>query len=91
MDKNGTVTYSEIKEIDLSSNNEISIYPNPTKDYITIFGSNIKEVIISDISGRVLIKSTERKIDISGLVSGTYIAEIETLSGNHVTQKLIRL
>ena len=90
VDKNGSKTYSDVKEVSII-NYQLSSAPNPAKDYITVVGSNIKEVIISDISGRVLIKSTERKIDISGLVSGTYIAEIETLSGNHVTQKLIRL
>ncbi len=56
-----------------------------------ISGRDFKQVIISDISGRALLKSTEKKIDISSLVSGTYIAEIENLNGNHVTQKLIKL
>ena len=91
VDKNGSVSYSEIKEIELSSNKEISIYPNPSKDYISIIGSNIKQVIISDVSGRILLKSTEKKIDVRSLVSGTYIVQIETKSGNHVTEKLIKL
>ena len=72
-------------------NGQLTIYPNPSKDYITIYGSNIKQVIIGDISGRVLIKTTDKKIDISSLVSGTYIVQIETLNGNRVTEKLVKL
>ena len=90
VDKNGSITYSEIKELSII-NYPLSIAPNPAKDYITIYGGNIKQVMISDISGKVLLKSNEKKIDISALVSGTYIVEIETLNGNHITQKLVKL
>ena len=72
-------------------NYQLSIAPNPAKDNITVIGSNIKQVIISDVSGRILLKSTEKKIDVRSLVSGTYIVQIETKSGNHVTEKLIKL
>ena len=90
VDKNGSKTYSDVKELSII-NYQLSIAPNPSKDYISIIGSNIKQIIISDISGRVLLKSIERKIDVSGLVSGTYIVQIETLNGIHVTQKLVKL
>ena len=90
MDKNGSKTYSDVKELSII-NYQLSIAPNPAKDYITVVGSNIKQVIISDISGRVLLKSTEKKIDIRSLVSGVYYVVIETLNGNHVTKKLIKL
>ena len=91
VDNDGRKTYSEVKETNLFSNKEISIYPNPSKDFVNVVGSNIKQVIISDISGRVLLKSTEKKIDIRSLVSGVYYVVIETLNGNHVTKKLIKL
>ena len=90
VDNNGSITYSDVKELSII-NYQLSIAPNPSKDYISIIGSNIKQIIISDISGRVLLKSIERKIDVSGLVSGTYIVQIETLNGIHVTQKLVKL
>jgi len=90
VDKNGSKTYSEVKELSII-NYQLSIAPNPAKDYITVIGSNIKQVIISDVSGRILLKSTEKKIDVRSLVSGTYIVQIETKSGNHVTEKLIKL
>ena len=90
VDKNGALSYSEVKELTID-NGGLIISPNPAKDYISIIGGSFKEVRISDVSGRVLIKSTERKIDIRSLVSGTYVVQLETLNGNYVTQKLIKL
>ena len=90
VDKNGAVSYSDIKELSII-NSPLSITPNPAKDFVIVSGWDFKQVIISDISGRVLLKLTEKKIDISGLVSGTYMVQIETLNGNYVTEKLIKL
>ena len=90
IDKNGYVSYSEIKQINLPGNNEISIYPNPGKDYVTVSG-NIKQVVVRDISGRVLVQSKEKRIDIRGLMNGTYFITIETTNGNKTVQKLIKL
>jgi len=39
----------------------------------------------------VLLTSTEKKINISGLVSGTYIVQIETINGKIELNKLIKL
>ena len=90
MDKNGSVSYSHIKELRIN-NYELRISPNPAKDFVIVSGWDFKQVIISDISGRVQLKSTANKIDISSLVSGTYMVQIETLNGNHVTEKLVKL
>jgi len=90
VDKNGALSYSEVNELRIN-NYELRISPNPAKDFVYVSGRDIKQIIISDISGRVLLKSTAKKLDISSLVSGTYMVQIETLNGNHVTQKLIKL
>ena len=90
VDKNGSLTYSEVKELSII-NYQLSIFPNPIKNFVYVSGWDFKQVVISDISGRVLLKSTEKKIDISSLVSSTYMVQIETLNGNHVTEKLVKL
>ena len=90
VDKNGSKTYSEVKEWTID-NGRLTISPNPAKDYFTISGGNIREVFVSDLSGRILLKSTEKKIDISGLLNGVYLVRIETLDGKNVVEKLVKL
>ena len=90
VDKNGALSYSEIKQL-IIDNGQLIISPNPGKDFISISGGSIKEVRISDASGRVLLTSKDKKIDIRSLVSGVYYIAIETINGNHVVQKFIKL
>ena len=90
VDKNGALSYSEIKQL-IIDNGQLIISPNPAKDFITISGGIVKEVRISDVSGRVLLTSKDKKIDIRSLVSGVYYIAIETINGNHVVQKFIKL
>ena len=90
VDKNGALSYSEIKQL-IIDNGQLIMSPNPAKDYITISGINIKDVRICDASGRVLLTSKDKKIDIRSLVSGVYYIAIETINGNHVIQKFIKL
>ena len=90
VDKNGALSYSDIKELSII-NSSLSITPNPAKDYITINGGNIKEVRISDVSGRVLLVGNTKKVDVRGLVSGVYYVAIETLNGNHAIYKFVKL
>lgn len=59
--------------------NQPSIYPNPATDFI--FVKNIKDVksyIISDLSGRIIMKDSLSKddINIQALTSGNYILQI---------------
>ena len=90
VDKNGALSYSEIRQL-IIENGKLIISPNPGKDFISISGGSIKEVRISDASGRVLLTSKDKKIDIRSLVSGVYYIAIETINGNHVIQKFIKL
>lgn len=70
-------------------NNNISIYPNPSSDYISIDNSeneNINEVLIYDINGKLLIKTNSQyQIDIRHLSKGIYILKTKI----H-TQKFIK-
>ena len=61
----------------ISGTNDISVYPNPTMEKITIngFSSNIQAQVIN-INGRVVMKSTSPKINISSLSKGMYILNV---------------
>ena len=92
VDKNNSKTYSEIRSVLLQTqDSRITITPNPAKDFITINGGNLKEVRITDASGRMLVLSKEKRVDIRNLSFGTYYLTIKTLNGQQVVQKLVKL
>ena len=90
VDKNGGLSYSEIKQL-IIDNGQLIISPNPAKDFISISGGNIKEVRISDVSGRVILIGEGNKVDIRGLVSGSYYMTIEEIDGGRVVRKFVKI
>lgn len=70
---------------------ELSIYPNPTRDYIHIKTKNTKveSSMIFDASGKKVLESKESVINVKHLPSGNYLLIIKTEKGNH-TMKWIK-
>ena len=73
---------------------KIEIYPNPAIDIVNFSSkSEIKDITIYDVSGKVIINSkksgTNLQIDVSGLPKGIYLANVKTDKGNR-SQKLIK-
>jgi hypothetical protein len=66
---------------------EISTFPNPTKDRVTISSKNasIKTIVLFDILGNQALElqpnSREISINISNFASGLYIAKVSTETG----------
>ena len=75
----------------LQQKSEISVYPNPTSDLLTIKSTDkIKKVSVYDVSGKkVRVELIDDKIDVRHLQSGTYLLEIQTSSGKQ-TKKFIK-
>jgi hypothetical protein len=67
----------------------ISVFPNPTHDYITIDGAgdNVKSKMFS-INGHLIISSTVNTIDASNLKAGMYLLTVEQIDGTMKTFKL---
>ena len=92
VDNNGLKTYSEIRSVFLTTeDSRFTISPNPSKDFVVISGGNIKQIKVNDLSGRTLLLSKEKKINISGLINGVYFISIETMDGNRVVEKLLKM
>lgn len=69
---------------------KISIFPNPSSDFINIKSSEeIRSIKIYDIKGSLIRTDNTPKIDISALPKGNYIISIETKSGVE-TRKFIK-
>lgn len=77
---------------------EITIYPNPTTNQITVDlvgGLLISNYKIIDIEGRILLKSvgdltSSQTIDVHSLPVGTYQIELTTATGETVQDKFVK-
>ncbi len=71
----------------------IDIFPNPSHDYISI-DRELKAYKIYDMNGKMITMkaiSDNREIDVSSLISGTYIIEAVGLDGDIYLAKFIKL
>ena len=72
--------------------NNISIYPNPSKSIVYIKtpeGVNVNTQIV-DIKGKIVVESKEHQLSIDLLPAGVYSVLISTKSGR-VAKRLIKL
>lgn len=82
-DIDGDFEFSEILLIIYKDNvDEIAIYPNPTKDFLTVdLGNNIATIQVLDLTGRLVTsimndKNIVQTIDFSNFENGIYILQI---------------
>lgn len=88
---------SEISEVQLSTNeinngdnNNISIYPNPAKDYLNINADDIAFAQILSVDGKLIpTKLENKKINIISLPKGVYILQVKT-KGKTFNKKFIK-
>ncbi|MCJ8152578.1 T9SS type A sorting domain-containing protein [Chryseobacterium sp. SSA4.19] len=70
---------------------DISIYPNPTSDYIMIKGEKkVNRVAVFSVDGRKLSETNDSKIDLTSYPPGAYLLDILLEGGSHFTHKVIR-
>lgn len=70
---------------------EITVYPNPTKNQlrITNYELEIKNIMLFDIFGRQIFETNETAFDISHFPAGFYVMKIETEKGV-IIKKIIK-
>ena len=68
------------KKIDVS---QVNLFPNPTKDILYIETDLfIKNIQLYDFSGRMLLQTEKKSIDLHALSQGNYLLTIETTDGS---------
>ena len=88
--------YSFFLDVNEFSKKYIKFYPNPAINSITIEYLGSGEIIISELTGRVLIKQllnankNTETINIGHLTSGVYMIQYKQTDGRIVTQKFIK-
>ena len=91
----GKKYYSNIIKLGLKYSTTVSIYPNPTENYVWVTSnSNLKSVTIFSVTGVQLTyakpNSTTYYFDMSLLPKGTYLVKTEDEKGIIHTQKVLR-
>ena len=65
-----------------ASDNDIEIFPNPTKGVVTVTGAQIQKIEIININGEkirtVVVEEEQQDVDLSNLSKGTYLFNIVT-------------
>lgn len=80
------VIFEQNMAVSAANETQVSIYPNPTSDFIKI--QNVKElqnVRIFDMSGKIVKETSSSDIDVRNLSAGHYILNI--YSGNEVISR----
>lgn len=77
IDVDGQVTITEFAKI------QVNVYPNPTTDFVNVFG-DFDHIEIYSMAGELVLETSELKIDFSNVSTGTYILRI--FSGNESSQ-----
>ncbi|MFY7965167.1 MAG: pectinesterase family protein [Chitinophagaceae bacterium] len=94
VDRDGKISYSEVKNVELAIRNiGVNIYPNPAKDVLNVICTNAKQLLIVDVYGKQVLKHTinnQRSIvNIQGLGKGVYIIQVIITKGEVINQKLV--
>jgi plastocyanin len=62
-----------------TADNNYLIYPNPTSDYVYLSGINRdSKATVYDITGKLLLSTIEKKIDLSSYPNGLYILNMRS-------------
>lgn len=81
VDIDGRYEYSPVVKVNSNCNKPVVLFPNPTKGWINIKGTDVKDVIkIYDAAGKLVLQSKAvtgmSKADISPMPAGTYVLVI---------------
>jgi subtilisin family serine protease len=79
---------------EVKSDNQISLYPNPAKDFVYFKNNNLVEATVSivDMSGRIVSKEIVKdgRMSVQSLQTGEYIAVYRDKKGREVSMKFIK-
>ena len=95
-DKDGATSFSKVVSASLTiHDSQLTIYPNPAKDNVTISGNHIASVQVIDNMGRVvkvvLLKdATNPSLSVNSLPAGVYHLRIQTTDGGVIGAGLVK-
>lgn len=83
---------------DLSTNpfekNNVTVYPNPAKDVVSLTLPNnteVEEVVVYNVTGQEVLRTNQtQNINVSEWATGTYFLKATTKNGASLTKKIIK-
>lgn len=70
---------------------EVSVYPNPFSDHLTIDTQRVLDVVIVDIHGKVVFEGkSDANLNVHGWAPGMYMLQLENEHHEKVTFKLLK-
>jgi polyhydroxybutyrate depolymerase len=69
----------------------VNMYPNPCMDYLTVEYENAVSISIVDLTGKEIIRTNQRQINVSGLAKGIYSVVVISRDKQQVVKKLVKL
>ncbi|WP_198034392.1 DUF7948 domain-containing protein [Dyadobacter tibetensis] len=97
IDQDGSQAYSRMVQVQMDAAFEISIYPNPVREFLNLNvpdWSKVSTVELNHIDGKQVYKdiaSRSKSINIKGFVEGSYILRINYHNGAVQTLKFVHL
>lgn len=87
-----SIVWDDVKEL---KENELNIYPNPTKDIVSIQSDEgLKSVVIYNVEGQAVVSKMANDspfiIDLSDLNEGIYLFVVETEKGKKTRRVLVQ-
>jgi Secretion system C-terminal sorting domain/Carbohydrate binding domain len=93
-EEDGTFKYSKVQSVRTSGLGKLSIYPNPTANFIQIKDAeSVESVNIYDVSGRLVrqfLNNTSSQLDISTLPKGMYQVAV-TANGETDFSRIVKM
>jgi len=87
VDKDGSFAYSKIVSVQFTVNsNQLAVYPNPSKDKVTVRGNHIASIQVVDNMGKILKTQTLKDatnptLSVGSLPVGVYHLRVQTNDG----------
>ncbi len=74
---------------------DISIFPNPSSDFVTIEAEDLQQVVLMDMNGKTLssraAKGNSVRLDISGLKAGVYLISAKTRTTSSFVKSILKM
>ena len=90
MEETGRYSTDYYVGIEDLNGSDISIYPNPTSDYLYLEGEDVIDIQIVDFTGKLVLESEESQLDLSSLENGIYYLIGTTRKGEVFTERIFK-